>query len=139
MGRPGKLAVGVAIGSIPFLAGQAPAAAAVATDSDQAFVVYTHVNTDRFPCTLLVSHEVDTGTGALDVAFHTDSCQGTMEITVRYVDQDGDAMTTSTSAHGDSVNLRVHKVGRTAVTADYRMVIDACTATCAHTLQTSTK
>jgi hypothetical protein len=139
MGRPGKLAVGAALGAIPFLASQAPAAAAVAQDADQPTVVFTHAGGDRIPCTLDGRHEVDTGTGALDVSFRSIGCSGTVDLTVRYVDQDGDAMTTSASGHGDSVSVELHKVGSTAVTVDYEIVIDACIATCTHTLQTSTK
>jgi hypothetical protein len=139
MGRPGKLAVGAAIGAIPFLAGQAPAAAAVASDAQTEFVVFTHVGGDRIPCTLDANHEVDTGTGGLEVLFRAIGCTGDLAVTVRYVDQDGDAMTTSAGVHGDSVTLDLHKVGRTAVTVDYGIAIDACTATCDHELQTSTK
>jgi hypothetical protein len=139
MGRPRKLAVGAALGAIPFLASQAPAAAAVAEDTHTDFAVFTHVSGDRYPCTLDGHHEVDTGTGGLDVTFRAIGCTGTLEVTVRYVDQDGDAMTTAASAHGDSVSVALHKVGRTAVTVDYDIVIDACTDTCTHTLQTSTK
>jgi hypothetical protein len=139
MGRPRKLAVGAAVGAIPFLVGQAPAWAAAAQDSQSEFAVFTHVSGDRYPCTLDASHEVDTGTGGLDVLFRAIGCTGTLEVTVRYTDQDGDAMTTGTTVHGDSVSINLHKVGRTAVTVDYDIAIDACTATCDHTLQTSTK
>jgi hypothetical protein len=139
MGRPRKLAVGAAVGAIPFLAGQAPASAATAQDAQTEFAVFTHVSGDRFPCTLDANHEVDTGTGGLDVLFRSIGCTGTLEVTVRYTDQDGDAMTTGATVHGDSVTLDLHKVGRTAVTVDYGITIDACTATCDFTLQTSTK
>jgi hypothetical protein len=139
MGRPRKLAVGAAVGAIPFLVGQAPAWAAVAQDAQTEFVVFTHVSGDRYPCTLDAHHEVDTGTGGLDVLLRTIGCTGTLGVTVRYTDQDGDAMTTGTTVHGDSVELNLHKVGRTAVTVDYSIAIDACTATCDHELQTSTK
>jgi hypothetical protein len=139
MGRPRKLAVGAALGAIPLIAGQAPAGAAVASDRDAKDIVYTHVSGDRLLCFIEATHEVDTGTGGLDVGFNAVSCQGTLQVTVRYVDEDGDAMTTSSTAHGDDLSIHLHKVGRTTVTADYSIVIDGCTATCSHTLQTSTK
>jgi hypothetical protein len=139
MGRPRKLAVGAAVGAIPFLASQAPAAAATAQDAQTETAVFTHVGGDRIPCILDANHEVDTGTGGLDVLFRAIGCTGTLGVTVRYTDQDGDAMTTGTTVHGDSVTINLHKVGRTAVTVDYSIAIDACSATCDHTLQTSTK
>jgi hypothetical protein len=139
MGRSKKLAVGAALGVIPFLVGQTPAAAAVAQDSDHRDAVYTAAGGDRVLCFIDASHEVDTGTGGLDVELSA-SCRGTLDITVRYVDENGEAITTSTTARGGNFqSISLHKVGSTAVTADYQIVIDGCASDCTHTLQTSTK
>jgi hypothetical protein len=138
MGRSKKLAAATAAGVIPFLVGQSPASAAVAQDSEHRDAVYTDAGGDRVLCFIDASHEVDTGTGNLDVELGA-SCRGTITITVRYVDQNDEALTTSTTARGDFQSISLHKVGRTSVTADYHLVIDGCTSTCTHTLQTSTK
>ena len=66
-------------------------------------------------------------------------CAGTLDITVGYVDQNGEALTTSTTARrGDFQGTSLHKVGRTAMTADDQIAIDGCTSNCTHTLQTKT-
>jgi hypothetical protein len=138
-GSKKKLMAGAAVSALPFLVGQSPASAATASDSDATSVVYTPTSGDRVPCSVSVAHDVDTGTGNLDVVFDT-TCSGTLSITVRYVDINGEAVTMSTSAHrSDYQSISLHKVGRTAVTADYQIVIDSCTEACSHTLQTSTK
>jgi len=137
MGLPKKLAVGAAAGVVPFLVGQLPAMAAVAEDSVGSGTEYTHENGDRLLCFLQARHRVDTDTGNLDVEFIT--CRGTLDVTVRYVDVNGEALTTSTNAIGEVQRISLHNVGRTAVTADYRLEIADCASNCTHTLQTKTK
>ena len=118
--------------------GQSPAAAATSQDSEHRDAVYRDPGGDRLLCLVDASHEVDTGTGNLDVEL-TASCRGTITVTVRYIDQNDEALTTSTTAHGDRQSISLHKVGSTSVTADYQLVTDGCSSDCTHTLQTSTK
>jgi hypothetical protein len=111
-----KLVAGAAVGALPFLLAQSPASAATASDSDAATVVYTPTSGDRIPCSLNANHDIDTGSGNLDVTFDS-TCTGTLSITVRYVDTNDEAVTMSTSAHhSDFQSISLHKVGRTAVT-----------------------
>jgi hypothetical protein len=132
--------VGAALGVIPFLVGQAPAGAAVAQDSDQRTAVWTPAGGgDRVPCSINANHEVDTGTGDLDVTLSA-GCQGTLDIVVRYPGEQGEELTMSTTTHkSDFQSISLHEFVRTAVTVDYRIVIDGCVSECTHTLQTKTK
>jgi hypothetical protein len=124
---------------MPVLAGQTAAGAAVAQDADQLGVVYTDVGGDRLPCFIDAHHEVDTDTGELDVTLSA-GCRGTLHIIVRRPDENGVEIDTITTARrSDFQSIHLERIGRTAVTVDYQIVIDDCTSTCFHTLQTKTK
>ena len=139
--------MGAAVGVVPFLVGQLPAAAATATDDDS-ITNLSFTSTDGSPviCNLFASHTVNTDfeeTGELEVQLTTSGdalCRGHNFLDIRYVNrQGGAARVFSDSAGSNLQHATIRDVGSTAVTVDYAVLFDDCSANCSHTLQTKTK
>jgi hypothetical protein len=143
VGRSGRVAAGVVAAGVPLLALASPAAAATASDMATASVSFTPTAGGTVVCPLVSQHDVDTASGQLAVGFSVGGaaqCQGTLWITVHYVDTDGHAQRVGTKA-GRSARqeLFINDAGSTAVTADFAVTFDNCQSGCDHELQTKTK
>jgi hypothetical protein len=144
MRRSRNLALGAAAGVVPFLIGQSPAAAATAQDDDSITnLSFTSADDSPVSCNIFASHTVDSDLGELEVELTTSGdplCRGGLFLDIRYVNRHDEAARVFASSGGSNLqHATVRDVGSTAVTVDYEVQFDDCSANCLHTLQTQTK
>jgi hypothetical protein len=139
-----KLALGAAAGVVPFLVGQSWAAAATAQDDDSIMgLSFTSTGGSTVLCNIEASHTVDSDSGLLEVALFTDGnppCRGALFLDVQYVNRHDEAARIHADSRGSTSQFAtIEDAGSTAVTVDYSVSFDDCSANCIHNLQTKTK
>ena len=144
MRRSRKLALGAAAGVVPFLVGQSPAAAATAQDGDSITnLSFTSTGGSTVTCNIFASHTVDLDVPELEVQLSTSGdppCRGSLFLDIHYVNRHDEAARVFSSSGGSILqHASLRDVGSNAVTVDYNVLFDDCSANCSHDLQTKTK
>lgn len=143
-----KLAVGTAVGVVPFLIGQAPAAAAFTEDADSRNETITLSTSDKagdtVECGMFAQHTVDSDTGDLEVHLRAGiqggPCQGDLSLNVAYVGRNGETLGVEHYAsEARTTFIKVGNAGSTAVQVYYSVLFDNCASNCDHQLETQTK